>query len=54
MREELGLTRSDLARQAGVNRAYLSRVERGERQPSAHWLRAVTDALAAAAAKEAS
>lgn len=45
MRETQDLTQRELARLAGVNSGYLSQVERGLVEPSARWLRAVTDAL---------
>lgn len=46
MREAQGLTLRQLAEKAGVNFAYLSQVERGERTPNPRWLRSVLDALA--------
>lgn len=46
MREAQNLTLRQLAEKSGTNHAYLSQVERGEKIPSARWLRAVLDALA--------
>lgn len=46
MREAQNLTLRGLAELSGTSHAYLSLVERGEREPSARWLRSVTDALA--------
>lgn len=45
MREAQGLTLRDLARLSDTSYAYLSLVERGMREPSDRWLRAVTTAL---------
>lgn len=45
MRKAQKLTLRDLARIAEVEPGYLSQVERGQREPSARWLKAVTDAL---------
>lgn len=38
MREALGLTLEQLATKAGCDAGYLSRVERGERNPSRYFL----------------
>lgn len=46
MREAQGLTLRQLAEKAGTNYSYLSQVERGDKIPSARWLRSVLDALA--------
>lgn len=46
MREAQGLSLRALAEKAGVNHAYLSQVERGDKIPNPRWLRSVTDALA--------
>ncbi len=46
MRVAQGLTLRELAEKAGVNHAYLSQVERGDKTPNPRWLRSVTDALA--------
>lgn len=46
MREAQGLTLRQLAEKSGVNHAYLSQVERGDKIPNPRWLRAVLDALA--------
>lgn len=46
MREAQGLTLRQLAEKAGVNHAYLSQVERGDKTPNPRWLRSVLDALA--------
>ena len=45
LRISLGLSQSELARQAGVNRTVLSRVERGERAPSPGLLAALAKVL---------
>lgn len=45
MRKAQGLTLRQLAALAEVDYSTLSRVERGEHEPSARWLKAVTDAL---------
>lgn len=46
MREAQGLTLRALADLAGTSHAYLSQVERGEREPTNRWMRGVLDALA--------
>lgn len=46
MREAQGMTLRQLATKAGVNHAYLSQVERGDKVPTDRWMQAVTDALA--------
>lgn len=45
MRKAQGLALRELARLADVEPGYLSLVERGLRDPSARWMKAVTDAL---------
>jgi len=45
MREAQGLSIRTLATLAGTSYSYLSRVERGEREPTERWLRDVTEAL---------
>lgn len=45
MRKAQGLSVRELARLADVNAGYLSRVENGHEEPSARWLKSVTDAL---------
>lgn len=45
MRKAQDLSLRDLARIAEVEPGYLSQVERGLREPSPRWLKAVTDAL---------
>jgi transcriptional regulator with XRE-family HTH domain len=45
MRKAQKLSLRDLARLAEVEFGYLGLVERGEREPSARWLKSVTDAL---------
>lgn len=45
LRETQQLSLRQLAALAGTSHSYLSRVERGQRDPSERWLRAVTDAL---------
>jgi transcriptional regulator with XRE-family HTH domain len=44
-REAQGLSLQELARRSGTNASYLSKVERGQRMPTRHWLKSVTDAL---------
>lgn len=44
-REAQNLSIRELARRAEVDHSMLSRVERGVIEPSARWLKAVTDAL---------
>lgn len=46
MREAQGLTLRQLAEKSGTNFSYLSQVERGDKVPTARWLRSVLDALA--------
>ena len=45
LRKAQGLSLRELARLADVEPGYLSTVERGLRDPSPRWLKAVTDAL---------
>ncbi|MGH9088799.1 MAG: helix-turn-helix domain-containing protein [Acidimicrobiales bacterium] len=45
MRKAQRLSLRELARLADVEPGYLSQVERGLREPSARWLKSVTDAL---------
>lgn len=45
MRRAQKLSLRELARLADVEPGYLSQVERGLKDPSARWLKAVTDAL---------
>lgn len=45
MRKAQGLSLRQLARLAEVEYGYLAQVERGEREPTPRWLKAVTDAL---------
>lgn len=45
LRDAQGLGLRELARLAEVNPSMLSQVERGLKDPSPRWLRAVTDAL---------
>lgn len=45
MRKAQGLSLREVARLAEVSPAHLSQVERGIREPSPRWLKAVTDAL---------
>jgi len=45
IREDHGLSLRELARLSGTNPTYLSQVERGLREPSQRWKRAVTEAL---------
>ena len=40
-----GMTQSDLAEAAGLDQADVSRIERGQREPSGRTLRALADAL---------
>jgi len=46
MREALGLTLEQLAARAGCDAGYLSRVERGERNPSKYFLTHLAAVLA--------
>lgn len=46
MREAQGLTLRQLADLSATSYAYLSLVERGKREPTERWLRAVSEALA--------
>lgn len=46
MREAQGLTLQELAERVGCDAGYLSRVERGERNPSRYFLAALSEALA--------
>lgn len=45
MRRAQKLSLRELARLADVEPGYLSQVERGLREPTARWLKSVTDAL---------
>jgi transcriptional regulator with XRE-family HTH domain len=45
MRTGADLTQADMARIAGVNRSYLSNVERGRRERSSDWSSLVANAL---------
>lgn len=45
MREAQDLSLRDLAQMSGTSYAYLSLVERGLREPTDRWLRAVKEAL---------
>lgn len=45
MRRAQNLSLRELARLADVEPGYLSQVERGLREPTARWLKSVTDAL---------
>lgn len=45
MRKAQNLSLRELARLAEVDAPYLSQVERGLREPTARWLKSVTDAL---------
>lgn len=45
-REAQGLSLRELAERAQVNAGYLSRVERGSRNPNPRWLASVIGALA--------
>lgn len=45
MRQAQGLSLRELARLAEVEPGYLSQVERGIRDPTARWMKSVTDAL---------
>jgi transcriptional regulator with XRE-family HTH domain len=45
MRKAQGLSLRELARLAEVEPGYLSQVERGIKDPTPRWLKAVTDAL---------
>lgn len=45
MRKAQGLSLRQLASLADVEYGYLAQVERGKREPTARWLKSVTDAL---------
>lgn len=45
MRKAQGLSLQELAVLAETTKGYISEVERGEKDPSARWLKAVADAL---------
>jgi transcriptional regulator with XRE-family HTH domain len=45
VREVLGMTQRQFARAAGIDHTYLSRYERGQVQPTRHWLRRVNRAI---------
>ncbi len=44
-REERGLTQEELAYKAGLNRAYIGYIERGERNPSTETISKISKAL---------
>lgn len=44
-REEMGLTRQDLARRSDVSYPYISQIENGDRTPSLETMRKLADAL---------
>jgi len=50
VRTALGMSLRELARLSGTSAGYLGQVERGEREPSERWRRAVTTALGEAMA----
>ena len=52
LRTAQGLSVRELAKRAQVNPTMLSQVERGLREPSPRWLKAVTDALGRSIAGE--
>lgn len=54
LREARKLTLHDLAGRAATSPSYLSRVERGEREPSERWVRVVMAALRAEMTEKAS
>ena len=45
IREEKGITQEDLAGEAGLNRAYVGYIERGERNPSTSTLEKIAKSL---------
>lgn len=45
MRKARGLTLRELAESAGTSAGYLSRVERGEREPTDRWLESIIRAF---------
>ncbi|MFY0633652.1 MAG: helix-turn-helix transcriptional regulator [Vannielia sp.] len=47
LRKERGLTQAQLADAAGINQATISKIERGEANPTLSMLRKITEALAA-------
>lgn len=46
LREMAGLTAEDVAREAGVSAAYLSRVENGKAAPTPRWVGTVSVVIA--------
>jgi transcriptional regulator with XRE-family HTH domain len=44
-REAAGLSVTRLAERVGAHRAYIDRLEKGERRPSAEWLQKIADEL---------
>jgi transcriptional regulator with XRE-family HTH domain len=44
-REARGIGLNELARRVGIDRAYLSRIERGQQSPSVRVLKRIADAL---------
>lgn len=49
IRESLGLSQRELARQSGVSFGFISRIERGERAPSVEVIRQLAEALGVSA-----
>lgn len=45
LRTDAGLSIREIAEQAGVDPGYLSRVERGQGDPTARWIAAIAEAL---------
>lgn len=45
LREKKGITQEDLALEAGLNRAYIGYIERGERNPSTETIYKIAKAL---------
>lgn len=44
-REAAGLSVQQLAERVGAHRAYIDRLEKGQRRPSAEWLQKIADAI---------
>lgn len=44
-REAAGLSVSELAKRVGAHRAYIDRLEKGQRRPAAEWLQKIADEL---------
>ena len=45
LRDEVGISQEELAGRSGLDRTYISGIERGRRNPSVRFLQRVSDAL---------